>query len=86
MGIEANRRGIAAIRLPHHAPARRALRAIRVRIGMPVQHGYDQQMGNDMYGGSNSAYVRRPVNDRGARQGQRGGENEGKKADYRELI
>ena len=55
--------------------------------GMYPQPGYNQQMGNQMYGGDNSAYMRRPVNDRGMRRAQRGGGGNGRnQADYREVI
>jgi protein MPE1 len=59
--------------------------------GMFPQQGFLPPMGNQQYGGENSAYMRRPVNDRGVRRMQRnenGNSNaDGRKqADYREVI
>jgi len=55
--------------------------------GMFPQQGYNQQMGNQMYGGDRSAYMRRPVNDRGMRRAQRGSGGHGRsQEDYKEII
>ena len=56
-------------------------------LGMYPQQDFNQQMmGNQMYGGDNSAYMRRPVNERGMRRVQRGGGGGRNQADYREVI
>jgi len=48
---------------------------------------YNQQMQNQMYGGENSAYIRRPVNDRGMRKVQQRNQGTGRdQVDYREVI
>ena len=54
--------------------------------GMYQQQGFKPQMGNQMYGSDNSAYMRKPVNERGMRRAQRGGPNGRTQADYREVI
>ena len=55
--------------------------------GMFPQQGYNQQMGNQMYGGDQNAYMRRPVNGRGMRRTQRGGGGNSKpQEDYKEII
>jgi protein MPE1 len=50
------------------------------------QQGYNQQVGNHMYGRENSAYMRPPVNDRGYKRNPRGGGSGRNQADYREVI
>jgi hypothetical protein len=61
--------------------------------GMFPQQGFLQQMGNRQYGGGNSAYMRRPVNDRSVRRMQRNeNRNRNNNADgrkqtaYREVV
>ena len=50
------------------------------------QQQYNQQMPNQMYGGENSAYMRRPVNERGIRRMQRNQGGGRDQVDYREVI
>jgi protein MPE1 len=48
---------------------------------------YNNQMPNQMYGGENSAYMRRPVNDRGVRRVNQRNQGSGRdQMDYREVI
>lgn len=55
--------------------------------GMFPQQGFSQPMGNQLYGGDNSAYMRRPVNERGMRRVQKNASGgPARNADYREVI